>query len=105
MNELESNSREMETLDFTTVRNFKSSEFFDYMIKHKVWITKNNFKLASERLGWFNRYMDKARRMRKKSGIIFYLPEDEEIRTEKNITKSIDIVKINKISPMELKRK
>jgi hypothetical protein len=37
MNELELTNKEKETLDFTAVRNFKPSEFFDDMIKNEVF--------------------------------------------------------------------
>jgi hypothetical protein len=48
MNDFETKGREMESLDFCTVKNYNVHEFFDYMIKHKVWIKKNNFEKAKD---------------------------------------------------------
>jgi signal-transduction protein with cAMP-binding, CBS, and nucleotidyltransferase domain len=63
------------------------------MIKHKIWITKNNYSLAKERLGKFNRYNEEAKKLRKKLGITFYLPEDENIKTNKEPVKDVIIIK------------
>jgi hypothetical protein len=55
-------SREMESLDFDPVKNFKRKEILDYMIKYNTWITKNNFREGQDRIRSFDRCATLARK-------------------------------------------
>jgi hypothetical protein len=46
MIEIDGKDREMENLDFRTIKNFKSKKILDYIVRQKVWITKENFKTS-----------------------------------------------------------
>jgi hypothetical protein len=78
MSELENKGRGMESLDFCMLKNYNVSEFFNYMMKHKVWITKSNFEKAKENVRSFDKIILKAKAMRKEQDLMFYLSEDEK---------------------------
>jgi HD superfamily phosphohydrolase len=61
----------MEDLDFETVINFNPKDFLDYMVKHKVWIRKNNYKLAWKRLSKFSKFVEEAKSSIKNLTIFF----------------------------------
>jgi hypothetical protein len=50
------------------------------MVKHKVWIIENNYKLVIEELQIFKSYIEMAKKKRKDMDATFYLPRDEEVK-------------------------
>jgi hypothetical protein len=70
---IENRDREMENLDFIATKNISSKDFFDYMIQHKVLITKNNYENALLCLLRFEKYAIQAKVNKKDVGVLFYL--------------------------------
>jgi hypothetical protein len=55
------------------------------MVKHKVWITRNNFEKAKDNVRSFDKIILKEKAMKMEQNLIFYLPYDDKIEEKKNL--------------------
>jgi Glu-tRNA(Gln) amidotransferase subunit E-like FAD-binding protein len=72
----------MMSTDFMVLKNKQADEYFDYMIKHNVWIAKNNFEMAWGYTPRFKRIAEISKVKRDKLSLRFYFPEDDVVKKE-----------------------